>query len=346
MPENALICDPACGVGGFILEPMKVHPLGPEFFYQIQGDFIKSRYTFRGYDKGFEKEQQLVTILAKANMLIFLSDLLKTNPTISKEFSKLFNDTFKLLSKTILGTLALIEPDKYDLILTNPPYVTSGSAHYKKAVKDDANYSQFYKINAIGVEGLFLEWIIRCLKPSRKAFVIIPDGILNRLNDSKLRRFIKDECIIDAIISLPEDAFYRNQKKTYILAVTKKPETSEAERKKHEQTEPVFTYLASEIGETRDVNRFPTDDNDLNEMVPLFNQFKGAKTAFKTASKRCKIQPIEKFDPDEMWSIDRWWSLEEKVELKIAPEQVLMSISEFKDKVQEIEAEIHDLNES
>ena len=52
------------------------------------------------------------------------------------------------------------------------------------------------------------------------------------------------------------------------------------------------------------------------EMVSLYNQFKGAKFSFHTESKRCKIQPIEKFDTTKTtshWSVDRWWSKEENI---------------------------------
>lgn len=343
LAEGSEICDPACGVGGFILEPMKVKTNGVNFYYRVEGDQILPRYKFYGFDRGFEREEQLVIILAKANMLIFLSELLKRNSTISHKFSHLFNSTFRLLSDTILGTLSRIEPDRYDLIMTNPPYVTSGSSNIKNAIKKNAKLNQFYKVKATGVEGLFLEWIIRSLKPSRKAFIIIPDGILNRLTDKKLRAFIKHECIIDGIISLPVDAFYRNPKKTYILAITKKPELSEIERKQHKQTESVFTYLVSNIGETLDVKRFPTDENDLLEMVSLFNQFKGSKNSFRTNSKRCKIQPINKFNPKLSWAIDRWWTTEEKVELNIKPRQVLLTIDEFKEKVKTIEDELHQM---
>ena len=295
LEEGSEICDPACGVGGFILEPFKVKENGINFYFQVEDNNIKSRYKFYAFDKGFDKEEQLVIILAKANMLIFLSELIKKNPTLSQEFSHLFNSTFKLLSNTILGTLAKTEKDRYDLILTNPPYVTSGSSNYKDAIEKDERLRGFYLISAMGVEGLFLEWIVRSLKPSKKAFVIIPDGILNRVNDNKLREFIKDECVLDGIISLPVDAFYRNPKKTYILAITKKPEKSEIERKEHKQTDPAFTYLVSNIGETLDVRRFSIEDNDLNEMVSLFNQFKGAKTSFVLQVRGAKSNQYEKF---------------------------------------------------
>ncbi|MCX6822246.1 MAG: N-6 DNA methylase [Candidatus Aenigmarchaeota archaeon] len=338
LAKESIICDPACGVGGFILEPMKVKDDGVKFYYRIEGDKIKSRYDFYGFDKGFEKEEQLTIILAKANMLIFLSDLLKKNPTMALSFSELFNKTFTLLSKTILGTLNITESDKYDLILTNPPYVTSGSSNYKEAIKRDSRLSDFYKKNAMGVEGLFLEWIIRSLKPSRKAFVIIPDGLLNRTHEKEIRQFILDECILDGIISLPINAFYTTPKKTYILCITKKSGENEIERKKIKQTEPVFTYLVSNIGETLDVKRFSIpDENDLIEAVSLFNQFKGAKTSFKTKSLRCKIQPIEKFTKDinKHWSVDRWWKRKEKIKLGIESEDVVMELHEFQDKMRD-----------
>jgi len=345
--EGSEICDPACGVGGYILEPMKVKDNGVDFYYQIEGDLIKPRLKFSGFDKGFDKEEQLVIILAKSNMLIFLSELLKKNPTLSEKFSDLFNSTFKLLSTSILGTLSITEYDKYDLILTNPPYVTSGSSNYKDSINDDPELRKFYKTQGMGVEGLFLEWIVNSLKPSRSAFIMIPDGILNRMTDNKLRSFVKDECIIDGIISLPINAFYRNPKKTYILAITKKSGKTAISRKEHEQTEPVFTYLVSSVGETLDVKRFSIEDNDLTEMVSLYNQFKGARSSFHSESRRCKIQPINKFNTDKPishWSCDRWWSKEEKIELGIEEQDMIMSLGDFKEKVNDTQKKIAELN--
>ncbi len=345
LEEGAEICDPACGVGGFLLEPIKLTEDGVNGYFQVKGEKLLPRFNLTGFDKGFEKEEQLTIILAKANMLIFLSELLIKNPTLSHEFSRVFNSTFKLLSNTVLGTLSKTESDKYDLILTNPPYVTSGSSNYKEAIKSDSNLSAFYKVNGIGVEGLFMEWVIRTLKPNRKAFVIIPDGILHRINDARLREFIKNECVIDGIISLPINSFYTTPKKTYILAITKKSGKTETERKEHKQTDPVFTYLASNIGETLDVNRFPIEKNDLTEMVSLFNQFKGAKKSFISASPRCKIQPIDIFDPVDLesWTVDRLWSEEEKVELGIEDEKQVLTVPQFLDRIQETKSKIDEI---
>ena len=246
-------------------------------------------------------------------MLIYFSDLIKDNPGLTRDFAQLFNDTFILKTNSILGTLAEPVEEKYDLILTNPPYVTSGSSNLKEEIKKVAELENYYKVNAMGVEGLFMEWIVRALKPGGKAFIVVPDGIFNRQNDAKLRKFLLDECFIDAIISLPEKTFFTTIKKTYILALTKKID------KKAAQTTPVFTYLVSEIGETRDVYRFDIGQNDLQEAVMLFSFFKGNKSNFDkiNTDKRCKIQPISKFvdNVNSSWIIDNWWSKEEKIEL-------------------------------
>ena len=336
--DGASICDPACGVGKFLLEPIKTKL---DQFYKIEKNSIKPKITIHGFDKGFDKDEQKTIILAKANMLIYFSDLVKDNSGLTKDFAQLFNDSFTLKTNSILGTLADPVQEEYDLILTNPPYVTSGSSNLKEEIKKVAELENYYKVNAMGVEGLFMEWIVRALKPDGKAFIVVPDGIFNRRNDAKLRKFLLDECFIDAIISLPEKTFFTTPKKTYILALTKKTD------KKVEQTDPVFTYLVSEIGETRDVYRFDIEQNDLQEAVTLFSFFKGNKSNFDkiNTDKRCKIQPISKFQPNEHWSIDRWWTKEEKIELGIEEKDNISTTEEFSELIKDISSTLEEFSE-
>lgn len=327
--EGAVICDPACGVGKFLLEPIKSKL---SQFYKIEGDNVVPKITIRGFDKGFDGEEQKTIILAKANMLIYFSEIIKDYPNHTVAFGKIFNDSFMLKTNSILGTLKEPIKNEYDLILTNPPYVTSGSSNLKEEINKDSQLKKYYKINAIGVEGLFMEWIIRALKPNGKAFIIVPDGIFNRQNDKNLRDFIKQECFIDGIISLPLNTFFTTNKKTYILCITKKNNKADI------QTDPVFTYLVSEIGESRDIYRFDIEQNDLNEATTLYNFFKGNKSNFKNFNKdpRCKIFPIESFTAESYWSIDRWWSKEEKIALGIEEEDKEISMLEFSILVQDM----------
>ena len=181
-----------------------------------------------------------------------------------------------------------------------------------------------------------MEWIIRALKPNGKAFIVVPDGIMNRSNDKKLRDFILEQCEIDAVISLPLNTFFTTNKKTYILALTKKaPVMVDGVPTLQRQTSPVFTYLCSEIGETRDVYRFDIDQNDLQVASDLFNMFKGAKTSFANTlnmigDKRCKISSIDDFYNGTHWCVERWWNHEERQALGIEEESKTIGVNDFR----------------
>ena len=326
------ICDPACGVGKFLLEPI-LHNLNRLYVVGADEDGnekLLPQISLSGFDKGFDKDEQKTIILAKANMLIYMSSMIKEHPGLTKQFAELFNNTFTLQTNSILGTLAKPITEEYDLILTNPPYVMSGSSNLKEEISKDDTLKKYFSISAMGIEGLFMEWIVRALKPGKKAFIVVPDGIMNRSNDKKLRDFILEQCNIDAVISLPLNTFFTTNKKTYILALTKKIAVNVGGvATLPKQTTPVFTYLCSEIGETRDVYRFDIDQNDLEIASDLFNMFKGAKAKFKTDDRRCKIVDIESFYNGTHWSVDRWWTREEKIALGIEDNIETVSLEDY-----------------
>jgi restriction endonuclease S subunit/methylase of polypeptide subunit release factors len=289
--------------------------------------------------------------------------MIREHTDITEQFAQLFNDTFLLQTNSILGTLAKATVDEYDLILTNPPYVMSGSSNLKDEIskrtpeetanKQKSSLEQHYAISAMGVEGLFMEWIIRALVPGGKAFVVVPDGIMNRGNDKRLRDFILDECNIDAVISLPINTFFTTNKKTYIMAITKKvPVVTDGISEKARQTTPVFTYLCSEIGETRDVYRFDMEQNDLDNAAQLFNVFRGIKNNPATVQKhcepdkRCKVVNIDEFYNSSHWSVERWWTREEKIVLGIEEEDKLISVEDFASIVDDTASTISEFAES
>lgn len=95
-----------------------------------------------------------------------------------------------------------------------------------------------------------------------------------------------------------------------ILCLTKKNNKADV------QTDPVFTYLVSEIGESRDVYRFDIEQNDLEDAQTRYCFFKGNKAGYAAMmgdDPRCKIIPIEQFSNDSHWSVDRWWSRKKKL---------------------------------
>ena len=307
LKSGSRVCDPFCGVGGFLMELISENDHILKEFVP-KGGKVNPRIHLMGYDKGSdEKEEERTIILAKANMLIYFSDLLVKYHSEShlKGFSEgAFNKVFHLL-RTDLGTFEHIEDEPYDLILTNPPYVTSGFSSMKKNIKN-RGLSSYYDFVGKGKEGLALEWIIKNLKPNGQALVVVPFGILH--HDSMIG-YLKKHCIIEGVISLPTKTFYSTPQKTFILAMRKKQDDTE------KQCVPIFTYLVSEIGETRDTYRWPTKNNNLDEMVSLFNQFKNAKSSFKSSSKRCKIINFDEFDKKPNWLIYQWWTLNDRENL-------------------------------
>lgn len=323
LTDGARVCDPFCGVGGFLLEMIAENDHIRNEFTPKNGK-VSPRIKIVGYDKGSdEKEDERTIILAKANMLIYFSDLLLQYN--SKEHLKsfadgAFNDVFRLL-RSNLGTFGLADDNPYDLILTNPPYVTSGSSSLKRAIIDQG-LEDSYTFGGRGTESLALEWIIRNLKPGGEALVVVPDGLLNQVN---MLAEISFHCTVRAIISLPNRTFYSTPKKTYILVITKKFNLAAT------QNTSVFTYLVSEIGESRDAKRFSIDENDLEEASLLFRQFDVATEKFVSSSPRCKIIKWDDFNELQHWMIDRLWDQEEKESLGVVEEKSQLSIVEFND---------------
>jgi type I restriction enzyme M protein len=336
--SGARICDPFCGVGGFILETIAGNPhIYAEF--EPRNGVVDPRITLVGYDKGTdEKEDERTVILAKANMLIYFSDLLaKYNSRDHlKAFSEgAFNRVFHLL-RSNLGTFAEVDDAPYDLILTNPPYVTSGSTSLKRAI-DEEGLADYYTSGGRGTESLALEWVVRNLRPGGNALLVVPDGLLNQ---QSVLDYVKRTCVIKGIVSLPTRTFYSTPKKTYVLILDRKQSEGVT------QSQPVFTYLVSEIGETRDAKRFRMNENDLTEATVLFNQFGVAPHAPPPVAPRCKIVRFDEFSTRGHWMVDRWWTLEERLALGIADEPSEASAEEFLERVDDLAEEVASLKEA
>lgn len=333
------VCDPFCGVGGFILESINLNDPIRNSFKPKHGK-AHPIVNFKGFDQGTsEKDDERTIILAKANMLIYFSQLIEEFHSTEdiKFFSNIFNNTFELIRDN-LGTLSLSKADVgggFDLILSNPPYVAKGARSIKNEIIK-RGLSDSFSYNGTGIEGQCVEWIVRSLNKRGQALVILPDSVLRRSSDSYLREKILENCYLDAIVSLPVRTFFATPKKTYILVLTKK------EEKHYKQKNPVFAFIVREIGESRDVNRIETPEkNDLNIMVNLFNQFKGNPQLFKPESVLCKKIEIDTLTKGRKWIIENYWNREEKELLGISDEIQTISIEDFKEAINDMMSELN-----
>ncbi|MGM0582813.1 MAG: N-6 DNA methylase [Bacteroidota bacterium] len=340
LSEGSRFCDPFCGVGGFLLEPL--HYANRKRDFVPKNNKIKPSITYEGYDKGSDDDEERTIILAKANMLIYLSEIIEKNKTLTQKFAKeVFNKTFELITDSNLGTLKKIqreEENKYDLILTNPPYVTSGVKSLKNEI-DAEGLDNYYVAGGLGTSGLALEWIVRNLKKGGRAFVILNDTIFNVKKNKSLRDFVLKNCYVNCLISLPVKTFFNTPKKTFILGITKKQNPEDS------QEFPVFTYLVSDIGETLDANRFEKPGkSDLEKATNLYKYYRSNPKNFDSLDfddKRCKVQEISKFK-DNYWDIDRWWSQDEKVDLGIEEEVEIINVDEFESEISDLASKLED----
>lgn len=344
--EGDEICDPACGVGKFLLEAaLKID----EPFTFKNGHVVK-KIKLYGYEKEMDEKgstsgYDLTTILAKANTMIYFSSLFKDNNTLSniKTISReLLNATY-FSSKTILGTLEKIDGKQYDVILANPPYYQS--ALISKSAKDTG----FYTEKGLGVEGLFLEWIIKSIKPNGIANIVLPDGIFTNVGNKRLHEFITTNCYIEAIISLPINTFFNTPKKTYIMTLRKKRDVAQI------QDYPIFAYYCASIGETLDVYRFDTDDNDFQTAVNKYNLFRSCKDKNKIDDYlkpifeddlKLKLFTINSFAEHTAWDIEKRWTDEEKVKMGVKKADVIMNLDEFSEYLTGIVADINNYGEA
>ena len=338
------ICDPASGVGKFLLEAAINQP-----FEMREGRLVSNVELF-GFEKQMSGQDDITTILAKANMLIYFSKLFKDNNSVEDVkniANNLLNKVF-FSSKTALGTLEKLEKNKYDLILANPPY-------YQDAIISKlAAETGFYNAKGNGVEALFLEWIVRSLKYGGIANIVLPDGIFSNLGNTNLKAFLLKNCYIESIISLPINSFFNTPKKTYILTLKKKSKEEILSNKK--QDYKIFSYICKSIGETLDSYRFDIpDDNDLRDAVNKYNSYKNLsdkieinepfKTWFESDGK-LKFLTIEDFPANENWIIDNFWTDDEKIKLGFKQVDNTMTLDEFKSFLDFLVNDINDYKEA
>lgn len=309
LQDGALVLDPAAGVGGFVLEPLLIEEALPCNF-EIKNGKPSARVRIVGIDSDVSTH-----ILAKANTLIHLSDLLGKPSTTLPALNELMAQTFILMNNNeTLGSLEYPVVNDADVILANPPYVTDGSAIYRKEIshiidaRNGKTLKDYYSGWGLGLEALFIRYISGALKPGGRAFVIVPLGYLNR-SESKPKQKLLAECNIIASISLPRRTFFNTNQATSILVLEKRHTVTD------DRPDVICAYIRS-IGESLDTYRLPEPDkNDLREAADFFISLKSGGGQLKATPDFIKVVSAEEFTMNDRWDVDRFWTDDEKVKL-------------------------------
>lgn len=171
--------------------------------------------------------------------------------------------------------------NRFDIILTNPPfgsrvekdlkisvadrftdqerinaYTERYGDAYKEALKQvDDNIGKpllsLYKIDNGLTEVLFIERCLNLLKPGGRMGIVLPEGVLNNSNLQKVREFVESKAKILLIVSIPQDVFIASGAtvKPSLLFFKKftQKEAAEYEKIKAEATNAVDTKYEDEL---------------------------------------------------------------------------------------------------
>lgn len=175
-----LICDPACGTGGFLVaasEYLRSHHEDLFTNKKLRDHFHNQMF------HGFDFDNTMLRI-GSMNMLLHGVE----HPVIN------YRDS--------LAEEHGSEEERYSLVLANPPF--AGSLDYESCAK---GLQQIVKTKK--TELLFVALILRLLKPGGRAALIVPDGVL--FGSSKahktLRQILVEDQKLDAVISMPGGVF-------------------------------------------------------------------------------------------------------------------------------------------
>ena len=231
-----VICDPACGTGGFLVtagEYLREHHKEEIFFNRINRDHYMN-HMFHGYDM-----DRTMLRIGAMNMMKHGVD----NPYI--EYRDSLSDQN-------------LDHDKYTLILANPPF--KGSLDYDIVAADLLKVCKTKK-----TELLFLALFLRMLKVGGRCACIVPDGVL--FGSSNAHKAIRKEIIdgnrLEAVISMPSGVFkpYAGVS-TAILVFTKTG---------HGGTDNVWFYDMQADGLSLDDKRAPVAENDIPDIINRFH---------------------------------------------------------------------------
>lgn len=272
--EGETICDPTCGSGGFLIKSFEYVRDKIEKDVENYKKELKAKFFDEKYEKLSEKEQldineRYSNILKKLN-----SDINVPNKSYSKQTDAEKNRRIsKLSSSCIYGTDANprmartskmnmimhgdghggvhhhdglinvngIFENRFDVILTNPPFGARIEKDYKlsetdrfydkdmlkeyqkrygddcirqikelnRAIDDGQKILDRFDLGKVSglTEVLFMERCLKLLKPGGRMGIVLPEGVLNNSNLQKVRDYFESEAKILLITSIPQDVF-------------------------------------------------------------------------------------------------------------------------------------------
>ena len=292
-----VICDPAMGSAGFIVESAKY------INEHYQADLLQ-RNNLEHYKHdmfhGFDTDQTMLRIGAM-NMMLHGVD----NPDISYQDSLSTDNT---------------DTDRYTLCLANPPF--AGTLD-----KDSISKSLLAIASTTKTELLFVSLFLRMLQLGGRCASIVPDGVLfgNSKAHKTLRKELVDNQQLQAVISMPSGVFQPySGVSTAILIFTKTNAGG---------TDKVWFYDMKADGYSLDQKRNEVAENDIPDVIARFHNLE-AETE-RTRKEQSFLVPVDEIRAkDYDLSMNKYKEIEREVVVYDAPEVIMSRIEKLESEIQ------------
>jgi len=253
--ENELVCDPCAGSGGFLIKVFETVlkeieteyiKLKKETQKEIFGENLENiddKELQKKYDKFVEKinKEQLERIKHLSHHSIFGTDANPRMARVSKMNMIMHGDGHNGIHHNdgLLNVNGIFR-NRFDVIVTNPPFGTNLDKKFPTVEEDDKytnekmikkyieTYGDIYVeemkqvtdnidepirgLFEVGktsgaTEVLFIERCLDLLKAGGRMGIVLPEGVLNSSNLQSAREYFESRAKIILIVSLPQDIF-------------------------------------------------------------------------------------------------------------------------------------------
>ena len=231
------------------------------------------------------------------------------------------------LPLTVSDSLAADPGERFDIILTNPPFGKKSSTTIvgedgRAYVEKEIIERQDFWATTSNKQLNFVQHIKTLLKQHGRAAVVVPDNVLFEGGAGEtIRKKLLFECDVHTLLRLPTGLFYAQGVKANVLFFDKKPASETPWTKKlwiyDLRTNKHFTLKESTLKRA-----------DLDEFVECYNPKNRHK---RTESERFKCFSYEELTKRDKVNLDIFWlkdeALEESANLP-APEIIAQEIAD------------------
>ena len=279
------ICDPACGTGGFILA-------AHDYLQKLKLDIEQKKFlkynTFKGWD--------IVDNVARLCMMnLYLHG-------IGGETAE---------PPIFVGDALISDPgDRYDLVLTNPPFGKKSSVTIVngdgKADRETLTYErQDFWATTSNKQLNFLQHVKTLLKMNGRAAIVVPDNVLFEGGAGEtVRRKLLHECDVHTLLRLPTGIFYAQGVKANVLFFERKPAGEKP------WTEKLWIYdLRTNIHFTLKTNSLKFED--LADFITCYHVDNRRQ---RKESERFKAFTYDELIQRDKVSLDIFWLKDDSIE--------------------------------